>query len=269
MVTSDTVFSGSIPAIYDRLMAPLLFEPWAEHIASRIKVWAPGTILETAAGTGIVTEKLAKGVPSATIIATDLNPAMLAIAATRSVLKHVTFQPADAQMLPFDDARFDAVICQFGVMFFPDRIAAAREARRVLKPDGVYLFSTWNGLDANPVSELLSETVAALFPDSPPSFYARVPFGYHDTQRITADLSAAGFSAISIDTRELPHGALTAHQAAEGLCHGSPYAAEIAAHGDDALDRAVDAGARALEQLCGADGRIDARMSAHLVTAQA
>jgi SAM-dependent methyltransferase len=269
MPATDTVFAGSIAAIYDRVLVPLKFAPWAADLARRIAVLAPAAILETAAGTGVVTEQIARMLPGAAITATDLNPAMLEIAANRPGLERIKFRPADAQALPFADASFDLVACQFGVMFYPDRVAAAREARRVLRRDGVYLFNVWNSLDHNPVTRLLSDAVGQLFPGNPPSFYARVPFGYYDTARIAADLSAAGFSDIAIDTREYRHGALTAREAAEGLCRGSPFAAEIVAHGDEALDRAIEAGTRALRPLCGADGRIDAAMSAHVVIARA
>jgi ubiquinone/menaquinone biosynthesis C-methylase UbiE len=268
MTATDTIFAGSIAALYDRLMVPLKFTPWAEDMARRIAALAPATILETAAGSGVVTEQIAKALPSAAITATDLNPTMLQIAARRPGLEHVQFLPADAQALPFAATHFDLVACQFGVMFYPDRITAAREVRRVLRDGGTYLFSVWNRLDRNPVSKVLSDALAEEFPGNPPSFYARIPFGYHDTARITDDLSAAGFTDIAIETLEYPHGALTARAAAEGMCRGTPLAAEIAIHGDDALDRAVEASARGLEGLCGPDGRIDATMSAHVVTAR-
>jgi ubiquinone/menaquinone biosynthesis C-methylase UbiE len=268
MPATDTVFAGSIAQIYDRLMVPLKFLPWAEDMARRVAEVVPVNILETAAGSGVVTEQIARTLPNATITATDLNPAMLEIAAQRRGLERVAFQPADAQALPFADDSFDVVVCQFGVMFYPDRIAAAREARRVLRPGGTYLLTVWNRLDRNPVSKILSDALARQFPDNPPTFYARIPFGYHETARIEADLSAAGFTNISIDTLEHRHGALTAREAAEGMCRGSPLAAEIATHGDDAFDRAVDAGTRALQSLCGPDGRIDVMMSAHVVSAR-
>jgi ubiquinone/menaquinone biosynthesis C-methylase UbiE len=267
MTATDTVFAGSIAALYDRLMVPLKFTPWAEDMARRIAALAPATILETAAGSGVVTEQIAKALPEAAITATDLNPAMLEIAARRPGLQRVHFQPADAQALPFAEASFDLVACQFGVMFYPDRVAAAREVRRVLRGGGTYLFSVWDCLDSNPVSKVLSEALAEQFPDNPPSFYARVPFGYHDTARIAADLAEAGFTDITIETLKYAHGALTARDAAEGMCRGTPLAAEIATHGESALDRAIEAGTRALQSLCGADGRIDAMMSAHIITA--
>jgi ubiquinone/menaquinone biosynthesis C-methylase UbiE len=268
MTATDIVFAGSIAALYDRLMVPLKFTPWAKDMARRIAALAPATILETAAGSGVVTEQIAKALPQAAVTATDLNPAMLEIAAQRPGLQRVHFRPADAQALPLADASFDLVACQFGVMFYADRIGAAREVRRVLRPGGTYIFSVWNSLDQNPVSRLLSEALAAEFPDNPPSFYARVPFGYHDTARIAADLAKAGFTDVSIDTLEYSHGKLTARDAAEGMCRGTPLAAEIAAHGEDALVRAVEASTQALQSACGADGRIDAVMSAHIVIAR-
>jgi ubiquinone/menaquinone biosynthesis C-methylase UbiE len=164
MTSTDAAFSGSIPALYDRCLGPLLFQPYAEDLARRVAGLAPRHILETAAGTGIVTEALAKALPQAQIVATDLNQAMLDVAAKRVRSAGVSFRQADAQALPFPDAGFDAVVCQFGVMFFPDRVLAYREARRVLRPGGHFLFNVWNGLDDNPLSGAVAAAVAQLFP---------------------------------------------------------------------------------------------------------
>ena len=170
MTASDSAFSGSIPALYHDHLGPMLFRPYAEDMARRVAALGPRRILETAAGTGIVTEALAHALPEAQIVATDLNQAMLDVAAPRLASGRVTLQQADAQALPFEDAAFDAIVCQFGVMFFPDRIGAYREARRVLAPGGTFLFNVWGSLEENPVSQLIAETVAGLFPDNPPSF---------------------------------------------------------------------------------------------------
>ena len=122
MTTTDTVFAGSIPAIYERFMVPMKFEPYAADVAERAKQFHPADILETAAGTGVVTQALHRAVPDANIIATDLNPAMLEMAVDRLRSSNVRYQAADAQDLPFDDQSFDLVVCQFGVMFFPDKL---------------------------------------------------------------------------------------------------------------------------------------------------
>src|SRR5438270_13193608 len=102
MSATDTVFAGSIPAIYDRYMVPLLFAPYAALVADRAKALAPRRILETAAGTGVVTQALHRALPDAEIIATDLNPPMLEQAALRVNAANVRFQQADAVDLPFD-----------------------------------------------------------------------------------------------------------------------------------------------------------------------
>src|SRR5256885_6272735 len=122
MGATDTGFAGSIPAIYDRYMVPLLFAPYAALVAERAKALAPSRILETAAGTGVVTEALHRALPDAEIIATDLNPPMLEQAAARVSAPKVRFQQGDALDLPFDGDSFDLVVCQFGVMFFPDKV---------------------------------------------------------------------------------------------------------------------------------------------------
>jgi SAM-dependent methyltransferase len=267
MTATDSVFAGSIPALYDRHLVPMLFASYAEDLAARVAALQPRRILETAAGTGVVTAALARCLPDAEIVATDLNQAMLDVAATRVDSPLVTFAQADALALPFDDDGFDAVVCQFGAMFFPDRVAGYREARRVLRPDGALLFNVWDRIEANPVSDRLARAVAELFPDDPPSFLTRVPFGYHDRGRIEADLLLAGFSHIDAETVHKSSAIGSAEQAAIGLCHGSPLRAEIEAHGPGALERATRAAAAALTALGAADGA-EAPMSALVVTAR-
>lgn len=268
MTATDTAFAGSIPAIYDRCLGPLLFEPYALDLAERIAAFAPGHILETAAGTGIVTVAIARRLPSAQIVATDLNQAMLDVAAARSGTEKVTFQAVDAQSLPFDDESFDAVVTQFGVMFFPDRIAAYREARRVLRPGGHFFFNVWDRLEENPASLAVAEAVASLFPDDPPAFLRRTPFGYHDVARIEADLENAGFSSIEVETVARRSRAAEPSDAATGMCMGSPLRSEIEARDPSRLEEAVQAATARLAPFIGPDG-LDAPMSAHVVTATA
>jgi SAM-dependent methyltransferase len=265
MVATDTAFAGSIPEFYHRCLGPFLFEPYAADLAERAAALRPRRILETAAGTGIVTAALARALPEAEIVATDLNPDMLEVAAGYVGSRQASFAPADAQSLPFEDSGFDLVVCQFGAMFFPDRVAAYREARRVLKPGGAFLFNVWDRLDSNPASQAVSDAVAALFPDDPPSFIARVPFGYHDRRRIEDDLCAAGFERIDSETvARRSRGA--ARDLAPGLCQGSPLRAEIEARAADRLDEATEAALAALVRRCG--DPVDAAMSAHVFTAR-
>ncbi|HYD38868.1 MAG TPA: methyltransferase domain-containing protein [Allosphingosinicella sp.] len=265
MASSDTVFAGSIPKLYDRCLGPFLFEPYAADLAERARELRPRRILETAAGTGIVTAALVRALPDAEIVETDLNPDMLRVAEAKLGSPRVTFMPADAQSLPFPNARFDLVLCQFGAMFFPDRIAAFAEARRVLRPGGTFLFNVWDRLDSNPASQVVAEAVAALFPDDPPSFIARVPFGYHDRTRIEADLRAAGFAAVEAETvAKRSRG--SARDVAPGLCQGSPLRAEIEARAPDRLDEASEAAIEALVRRCG--DPVDCPMSAHVFAAR-
>lgn len=259
MSGGDTVFAGSIPAFYDHYLGPLLFAPYAADLAARAAALGPKRILETAAGTGIVTAALAAALPAAEITATDLNQAMLDVAA--NALAGIDFRQADAQALPFADAAFDLVVSQFGVMFFPDRIAAYAEARRALRPGGAFLFNAWDRLERNPVTAAVGDALAAHFPDDPPSFYARIPFGYHDPARIEADLRAAGFTEIAIETVALSS-RVDARAAATGLCQGTPLRAEIEQRGDLAEATAI-----AMAALAPFDGK-DAPMSALVATAR-
>ena len=167
-MTQDTLFVGSIPAIYDRYLGPFIFEPYAEDMAARVARLAPRRVLETAAGTGIVTRAMARALPSgASITASDLNQAMIDYAATRTEATNVTWRQADALALPFAEGAYDAVVCQFGVMFFPDKSAGYREARRVLRPGGTFLFNVWDRIEDNEVSRVVTEAVAGVRPGRP------------------------------------------------------------------------------------------------------
>jgi SAM-dependent methyltransferase len=266
MSSTDTAFSGSIPGLYDRCLGPLLFQPYAEEVARRAAGLNPKRILETAAGTGIVTAAMHQALPDAVIVATDLNQAMLDVAAERIRSDKVQFRAADALDLPFGDGEFDLVVCQFGIMFYPDRVRGNAEARRVLRKGGHYILAIWDSIDRNAGSEDLSNAVAALFPDNPPRFLDRTPFGYSDVALIEHDLLAAGFRDIELETVEKRSRAPSARDVAVGMVCGSPLRNEIEERDPAMLDAAVEAAAAALAQWEGPDG-FDAPMSAHIVTA--
>ena len=260
---TDRIFAHSTPALYDRYMGPLLFEPYAKLVAERCAVVQPDRILETAAGTGIVTRAVHRAAPGAQVVATDINPAMLEFATHALRSNYVSFQPADAQNLPFAEGSFDLVLCQFGVMFFPDKIHANQEARRVLRPNGHYLLVTFNRLELNPIPKAAEDAVSALFAHDPFDYMERGPFCYADPARIKHDLLAAGFTHVEIETIELSS-RVNSRDAAQGLVFGSPFRSEIERRDPPALDRAAEAVAQALVRW---DGK-DAPMSAHLVTAR-
>jgi ubiquinone/menaquinone biosynthesis C-methylase UbiE len=202
---SDSTFAGSIPALYDRYLGPLLFAPYARELGERLADLEAGALLETAAGSGIVTEVLAEKLPATVeIVATDLNQAMVDHAAAKPALARATLRQADALALPFEAGRFDAVVCQFGAMFFPDRVAGYREARRVLRPGGCFLFSVWDSLDHNPMTRCVVEAMARHFPANPPRFLARTPHGHSDRDTIRRELAEAGFGPVELDVVTLP-----------------------------------------------------------------
>jgi ubiquinone/menaquinone biosynthesis C-methylase UbiE len=244
-------------------MGPLLFEPYAKLVAERCTLLQPDRILETAAGTGIVTRAVHRATPRAQLVATDINPAMLKFAANALTNQNVSFQPADAQNLPFSDGSFDLVLCQFGVMFFPDKVRANQEARRVLRPNGRYLLTTFNRLELNPIPKAAEDAVSALFGRESFDYMERGPFCYTDPERIKHDLLAAGFTDVEIETIERST-RVNARDAAQGLVFGSPFRSEIERRGPSALERAAEAVAQALE--CW-DSK-DAPMSAHVITAR-
>ena len=190
MSETDRVFTGEIPVFYDRYMGPLIFIDYAEDLAATSRCVAPGASARNRRGDRDRNPGIgAHSWPEAEITATDLNQTMLDFAAAQPGMERVSWRQADAQRLPFDDGSFDAVLCQFGVMFFPDRVAGYREARRVLRPGGQFLFSVWDRIAENEFSQIVTEAVAALFPEDPPQFLARTPHGYHDVAVIERELS--------------------------------------------------------------------------------
>ena len=269
MSESDRVFAGSIPALYDRYLGPLIFAEYAADLAKRAAALQPARVLEIAAGTGIVTRAMLRAVPaSVEIIATDLNQAMLDFAAAQPGAARVTWRQADAQRLPFEDSSFDAVLCQFGAMFFPDRGVAYREACRVLRPGGHFLFNVWDRIEENEFTYVLTEAVAALFPDDPPRFLARTPHGYHDIAAIEGELRAAGFSDVKVETVSRRSRASSARDPAVGFCQGTPLRNEIEARAPARVAEATDAAAAAIAQRFGS-GPVDGKIQAHVFTASA
>ena len=222
-------FSGSIPAAYDRYLRTLLFQPYAEDLAARLEMKGPGSVLELGCGTGILTRVLRSRLPSTVkLTATDLNEPMFRNAADKFAKEEsVEWLQADACSLPFDDKVFDAVVCQFGIMFVPDKALAAREAHRVLKPGGLFLFSVWDALEHNELTRIAHETIAGYFEKDPPAFY-QVPFGYHDHNEIKGMLGEAGFREIHIEVVDKVSAADRVEDAAKGLVQGTPVAVAIA-----------------------------------------
>ncbi|WP_244458076.1 class I SAM-dependent methyltransferase [Roseomonas fluvialis] len=226
-----------------------------------------GRLLEVAAGTGILTRALDATLPPAVRInATDLNPAMLDHAATRLESPRVTWTPANAQDLPFPDGTYDAVACQFGVMFFPEMQGAFAEARRVLKPGGLYVFNVWDRLEENDFAMVVTQAAGAWFPNDPPLFLARTPHGHHDVAVLADRLRRVGFSTIAAEKVARYSIARDARAPAMGYCQGTPLRAEIEARGAGLLAEVTDAAARAIAARFG-EGRVTGRIRAHVISA--
>jgi ubiquinone/menaquinone biosynthesis C-methylase UbiE len=270
MSDKDTNFAGSIPEIYDSLLVPLLFEPYAQDLAKRIADLAPRDVLELAAGTGVVTRAMAARLsPDVRIVATDLNQPMLDRAMTRQPSQsRIAWQQADALALPFPTASFDVVVCQFGAMFFPDKVKGYSEARRVLRTGGHYCFNVWDRISENDLEQVATEAVATLFPNDPPMFLARTPHGYHDVETIRQELATAGFVSAIVEPVAGTSRAASSLDAATAICQGTPMRNEILARDPGRLDEATSIAADALARRFGT-GPIDGRMKAYVITASA
>ena len=263
--STDRQFGGSIAQLYEQYLVPLIFEPYAVDLAARVVARRPARVLELAAGTGVVTRHLARTLATeASIVATDLNPPMLAEAAALGTARPVEWQPADAHALPFPDAAFDVVVCQFGAMFF-DRPRAFAEARRVLRDGGAFLFNVWDRIEDNEFADVVTQGVGTLFPADPPRFLARTPHGYHRPDAIKADLAEGGFARLpEIVT-------LTARSHAAGpaipaiaFCQGTPLRTEIETRGPGRLLEATGIAEAAVAARFGT-GPIDGKIQALVV----
>jgi ubiquinone/menaquinone biosynthesis C-methylase UbiE len=267
MSDQNAAFAGSIPAAYDRYLGPILFQPYAEDMAARLKVDGHGSVLELACGTGILTRVLRDRLPATTrLVATDLNEPMFRTAAQKFQQgEAVEWQQTDASSLPFDKELFDAVVCQFGLMFVPDKALCAREVHRVLKPGGVFLFNVWDSMEHNDLCRIAHETISSFFDKDPPAFY-QVPFGYHDHVEIKHVLEAAGFRDVRLDVVAKRGGASRPEDAAQGLVHGNPVAIAITERDPSLLPVITNAVAGALKKQFGENVR--APMQAVLVEAR-
>lgn len=268
MPDANAQFAGSIPAIYDRYLGPLLFEPYAAILARRLAHVASGRVLETAAGTGVLTRSLLDVLaPDVAVVATDLNQPMLDHAAARTPAGRVAWRASDAQALPFADGAFEAVACQFGVMFFPDRSKAYAEARRVLAPGGTFVMSVWDRLADNELAEIVSAAVAEVFEADPPRFLQRTPHGYHDLDVIRGELNAAGFADVACECVARRSVAHSAQEPAVGFCQGTPLRNEIEVRDAARLPQATAAAAAALAARYG-NGPVDGKMQGFVITAR-
>lgn len=262
-------FTGSIAELYESHLVPLIFAPYATDLADRVRSRSPGRVLEVAAGTGVVTRRLAAVLPlSARIVATDLSQDMLDLARTTVEGGRVEWRPADATQLPFADGEFDAVVCQFGVMFFPDKAGAFAEARRILAPGGVFIFNVWDRIQDNEFADTVATALESVFPTDPPRFMVRVPHGYHEPVIIARDLSSAGFAAppevITVGARSR---AQASRIPAVAYCQGTPLRNEIEARDRGRLDEATDVAAHAIARRFG-PGAVDGKIQALVVTVQ-
>ncbi|CAB4363868.1 MAG: methyltransferase domain-containing protein [Actinobacteria bacterium] len=267
---NSTNFSGAVPDVYDRHLVPMIFDAYAADLTARVRTLGVCDVLEVASGTGAVTRAMAAALPdSVSLVATDLSAAMVEHASRVGTARPVEWQVADAMQLPYPDSSFDAVVCQFGVMFFPDRVMGYREILRVLRPGGWFLFNVWDRIEHNEFAQVVSSAVADLYPDDPPTFMERIPHGYFLPDVIRADLVAAGFDgAIDVEEVASRSRAATSAVVATAYCHGTPMRNFLEARGVGHLDAATAAAESAVARSFGRTD-LDGRINAFVVAATA
>jgi ubiquinone/menaquinone biosynthesis C-methylase UbiE len=267
MSQTDNLFAGSIPALYDQYLGSLLFQPYARDIADRLPYLTEGRLLETAAGTGIVTRALAAALSNQVqIVATDLNQPMIDHAATQLSSSRVTWRQADALNLPFEDSPSIASCVSSGSCLYRISLKPIGEVLRVLKPGGSFIFNVWDKIEENEFAHLVADSVEALFPQDPPMFLRRTPHGYHNKEAIQQELQRAGFSKLKCETITCRSRASSPNQPAIGYCQGTPLRGEIEARGASCLQEATDAAAEAIAAQFGA-GAVDGKIQAHVILA--
>jgi len=268
MADLDKDFLGSIPEIYDTHLVPLIFESYAQDLADRVSVLEPDSVLETAAGSGVVARALATTLSdTAHYTVTDLNQPMLDHAASKQQPNsRITWRQADALNLPFDDSSFDVVVCQFGVMFYPDRAAGYAEAFRVLKPGGALIFNVWDSIEMNEFADIVERAAATVFPDNPPQFLSRTPHGYYEESIIQEELAAAGFSSAQYESLDAKSSAASPRHPAIAYCQGTPLRNEIEERDAALLDRVTDKAADAIAARFGS-GSVTGKIRGYVITA--
>jgi SAM-dependent methyltransferase len=262
-VAGDTSWAGEMPEVYDRALGPAVFAPVARELARRVARLSPGRVLELAAGTGIATAELLRAVPGVALVATDLNDAMVRWGAGR--VPGATWRQADALALDETDASYDVVVCQFGVMFFPDRSAGFAEAARVLVPGGMFVFTVWDEVRTSTLTVAFMAALAEVLPVDTPDFLVRIPHGYADVGRIQADLRAGGLEPVEVE-RIVPRGSSpSAAVVAEGFCQGTPLRFALQDRGDlhDLTMRVAESLTRRL-----GDGPVEGDLGTYLVSAR-
>lgn len=265
---SDRVFSGSIPDVYDDYLVPLIFEQYAVDLARRSVALQPSSVLEVAAGSGVVTRAVAPvlGV-GARYVVTDLNPPMLDRARARQPQdSRIDWRPADALDLPFPDETFDLVLCQFGVMFFPNRVRAYQEAHRVLRPGGSFLYNMWDRIETNEFADVVTNSLAEVFPDDPPQFLARTPHGHHDQTVYRRELIDAGFGEITVDSVSAISGAKKPSEPATAYCQGTPLRNEIEERKGPGLEESTSIVSDAIRERFG-DGPVEGQIQGFVIHA--
>ncbi len=189
--------SGSAAEVYETFFVPALFQEWTGRVADAAQIQAGDRVLDVACGTGVLTRTVAERVGKNGVIGLDVNDGMLAVAREKSA--DIEWKQGVAENLPFEDGSFDAVVCQFGLMFFDNRQVAIQEMMRILRTGGRLAVAVWDSLDRTPGYAAMVDLLLRLFGEEAANGL-RAPFVLGEVEEVRDLFKSAGIHEVKVDT---------------------------------------------------------------------
>lgn len=259
--------SGTPAEIYERHMVPAIFSRWAPDLLQAARVQTGERVLDVACGTGAVTRLLAERVGlTGNVVSLDINPGMLAVARRTVLGPNIEWLESSALDMPLPDATFDAVVCQQGLQFFPDRPAALSEMRRVLKPGGRLALACWRSIEHTPGYLALEQALARRIG---PEKAALPPFSFGDAAALRGIVVGARFREVNLRAEAKMVRFLSAEHMVRAVVGGAPtMMGALTEQGEGVLDAIIAEVTEATRQYVDDEGWATPAVS-HIVTAVA